>query len=252
MSIRVDTASWIPGAIVIGHRGLGVLADDIPSEGDSGGSYLFNDLTLPADSGKEICGRITSWPSAGALYAYEDGAFEFTDAPDGSYSFIYSLYVDGVASGSGTVVLQVGSATAAISATTDATTFSGAASSGATASIGATSGDATFSGQSTCGAAVRVAAVTANATFSGSAALSGVTSASISAVTDAAAFSGSACSSPQARIVATTAATTFSGLAIVSGTQVWNKRVLANSLLTMECVIKSPIKTNVYSVSPLS
>lgn len=109
MSLRIDSAELISGALVIGGTGLGVLGQDIPATGDSGASYLYNDLSLPADNAKEICGRITSWPSAGTLYAYEDGSFSFTGAPDGAYSFDYQLYVDGVATGSPvTAALTVG------------------------------------------------------------------------------------------------------------------------------------------------
>lgn len=109
MSLRVDTSSLIAGALVCGNRGLGVLGAEVPSTGDSGAGYLYNDLSLPADANKEVCGRITSWPSTGDLFAYEDTSFEFSGAPDGSYTFDYQLYVDGVATGSPeTVYLQVG------------------------------------------------------------------------------------------------------------------------------------------------
>lgn len=109
MSLRIDSTDWISGALVLGGTGLGVLAENIPSTGTDGPSYLYNDLSLPSDNGKEICGRITSWPAAGTLYAYEDGSFSFTGAPDGAYSFAYQLYVDGVATGSpATVDLTVG------------------------------------------------------------------------------------------------------------------------------------------------
>ena len=129
MSLRIDTAEWIPGALLIGEAGLGVLAEHIPSDGDDGGSYLYNDISLPADAGKEICGRITTWPSAGTLFAYENGAFEFSGAPDGDYAFTYQLYVDGVASGAGTVSLKVGApaASAAIAATAANAIFAGSA-----------------------------------------------------------------------------------------------------------------------------
>ena len=116
MSLRVDTASLISGAIVCGHRGLGVLGSDVPDDGDNGAGYAHNDLSLPADANKEICGRITTWPSAGTLFAYEDTSFEFTDAPDDTYTFQYQLYVDGVATGDPTTVtLTVGAVTHAVS-----------------------------------------------------------------------------------------------------------------------------------------
>lgn len=103
MSFRVDD-SWIPGAFVVGDDGLGVLGSEIPGTGDAGSGYAYNDLSLPADANKEICGRITTWPSAGTLYAYEDTSFTFIGAPKGVYTFQYQLYVDGVATGSPTTV----------------------------------------------------------------------------------------------------------------------------------------------------
>lgn len=110
MSIICDTSEWIPGCILIGDTGFGVLGSEIASTGDAGAGYLFNDLSLPADANKEICGQITTWPSAGTLYAYEDSSFEFYGAPDGTYLFQYQLYVDGVATGPVTnVTLNVGS-----------------------------------------------------------------------------------------------------------------------------------------------
>ena len=109
MSLRIDTSEWISGYLLIGETGLGVLGSAIPSTGDNGAGYAYNDLSLPADAGKEICGRITTWPTAGTLFAYDDTSFEFSGAPDGSYSFQYQLYVDGVAVGSPqTVTLIVG------------------------------------------------------------------------------------------------------------------------------------------------
>lgn len=110
MSLRIDTTEWISGALLIGETGLGVLGQNIPSTGDNGPGYTYNDLSLPADNAKEICGRITSWPSAGTLFANEDTSFTFSGAPDGTYTFQYQLYVDGVATGSpATVTLTVGS-----------------------------------------------------------------------------------------------------------------------------------------------
>lgn len=108
MSLRIDTAEWIAGALLIGDDGGGVLAQSIPASGDNGPGYTYNDLALPTDNGKEICGRITTWPSAGTLTAYEDTSFTFT-APDGNYTFAYQLYVDYVAVGAPTAVsLAVG------------------------------------------------------------------------------------------------------------------------------------------------
>lgn len=149
MSLRVDTSPLISGALVVGNRGLGVLGSSVPSTGDNGAGYLYNDLSLPADANKEVRGLILTQPSAGTLYAYEDSSFEFTGAPDGTYTFTYRLYVDGADTGVGTVNLQVGSPVAAVSATTSLPSFSGSASvdgTPATVTVSATTALPVFSG----------------------------------------------------------------------------------------------------------
>jgi hypothetical protein len=83
-----------------GNRGHGVLAEEIPSTGESGPAYLYPSLEFPADNGKEVRGEIVSWPSAGNLVADEYTRFEFTDAPDGTYYFDVQVYEDGAAVGS--------------------------------------------------------------------------------------------------------------------------------------------------------
>lgn len=109
MSYRYDS-SLIAGSFVFGVGSLGVLAEDIPSTGDSGPSFLFSDLVFPADNGKEICGTITTWPTYGVLVANEDGSFNYSGAPDGSHSFGYQLKVDGAPVGPETFeYIQVGS-----------------------------------------------------------------------------------------------------------------------------------------------
>jgi hypothetical protein len=118
-SIRIDTTEWLPGCVLIGDTGGGVRGSDIPSSGTSGPGYAYNDLSLPADANKEICGRITSWPSAGNLFAREDTSFDFTGAPDGVYTFQYQLYVDYVPVGSPTTVtLTVGGGSATVAGQT--------------------------------------------------------------------------------------------------------------------------------------
>jgi hypothetical protein len=102
---------------VCGTPKSGVIGSLIPSTGDSGPGYTYNDLSIPDDNLKEICGYITTWPSDGVLYANEDTSFTFTNAPDGVYTFQYQLYVDGVATGSpATVTLQVGDGTTTVNA----------------------------------------------------------------------------------------------------------------------------------------
>ena len=120
MTHRHD-AAWVPSAHEHGVGGFGVLAETIPSEGDEGAAYCYNDLIFPEDNGKEICGRVVSLPSAGVMFAYEDTSFLFSGAPDGTYSFEYQLYVDGVATGlPATVELAVGAVTAGTADATEA------------------------------------------------------------------------------------------------------------------------------------
>ena len=112
MSMRVGSDYLGDGSFLVGNSGFGVLAENVPSTGENGPGYLYNDLDLPADNGKEVAGRIVVWPSAGTLAANEDSSFEFTGAPDGAYTFQYQLYVDGVLTGSpATVDLVIGGAT---------------------------------------------------------------------------------------------------------------------------------------------
>ena len=125
MSQRFD-ALWISGAHIYGDAGLGVIGSLIPATGDNGAGYTYNDLSLPADNAKEICGRITTWPSNGTLFAYEDTSFEYTALSDGTDSFQYQLYVDGAAVGSPTTVtLLTGSAPGTITASLGTATASG-------------------------------------------------------------------------------------------------------------------------------
>lgn len=109
MSIRVGSGSLISGAVVVGNPGLGVLGSTVPSTGDNGSSILYNDLSLPADASKEVRANITTWPSSGTLFVYEDGSFEYSGSSD---TFAYQLYVDGVAVGSPVqVTLSLGATT---------------------------------------------------------------------------------------------------------------------------------------------
>ena len=111
MTCRVDT-SLIAGACVVGDRGLGVLGSVIrattgPSSGPHGAGYLYNDWQDSSDDGKEFRGLIVTPPSAGTFSAYEDGSFSLVGAPDGSYSFVYRLYVDGADLGTATASITV-------------------------------------------------------------------------------------------------------------------------------------------------
>ena len=108
MSLRIDTTELISGAYVIGETGLGVLGSTVPSTGEHGASYLYNDLDLPTDNGVEIRGLIITPPSAGTFYAWENGSFSLVDAADGEYTFVYRLYVDGVDLGTAVATITIG------------------------------------------------------------------------------------------------------------------------------------------------
>lgn len=108
MSLRLDASEYYANSLVLGNTGLGELAENIPSTGDSGASILFNDITLPADNGEEIRAEILTVPGSGSFFVYEDGSFEFSGAADGAYSVSYRLWVDGVDSGTATANLLVG------------------------------------------------------------------------------------------------------------------------------------------------
>lgn len=106
MSVRVDTSQLISGAVVVGDTGLGVLAENVPSTGEDGPGYLWNDLVFPADQGSEVMGTVVSWPTNGTLYVYEDSSFTYTGTSD---IFTYQFKIDGVSIGSpATVTLNVG------------------------------------------------------------------------------------------------------------------------------------------------
>jgi len=180
MSHRFD-APWISGAHLYGDAGLGVIGSLIPATGDNGAGYTYNDLSLPADNAKEICGRITTWPASGTLTAYEDTSFEFV-AADGAYSFVYQLYVDGVATGSpSTVSLYVGSVPVEITASLGTASASGStAGINSSVFIAASLGVATASGFS---ASISAAGETNIPCYVGNAVASGHTAAISSAFT---------------------------------------------------------------------
>jgi hypothetical protein len=211
MSLRVDSSPWISGALLVGDAGLGVLGSEVPASGENGAGYLYNDLSLPADADKEVCGRITTWPSAGTLYAYEDSSFTFTGAPDGSYSFAYQLYVDGVATGSPTTAtLEVGAgATASLSITTASDAFAGSASVSAVASLSITGVDDAFSGGAVVSPVAALVIAPADDAFAGSAGVG--TSCSLTLVTAGDAFAGSASGGAACALSLTAAPDAFAG-----------------------------------------
>lgn len=146
MSIRVDTSPLIASSVVIGDPGHGVLASEVPSTGEHGPGYIYDQVNGLGLTAEEVRGLITTWPASGTLTAYEDSSFEF-DAPDGSYSFQYQLYVDGVATGAvQTVDITIGSGTTlTASAVADDIEFSSSASVDISADASISTADATVS-----------------------------------------------------------------------------------------------------------
>jgi hypothetical protein len=105
MSTRVDTASLIAGATVVGNRGLGILGSTIlltTGGGTDGDGVLFNDVEA-GDEAKEFRAYITAPPSAGTLVMDEDGTFTFTGAAVDTAT--YEGFADGVSYGTATVTL---------------------------------------------------------------------------------------------------------------------------------------------------
>ena len=103
---RIDTNPFYADTLLIGDPGFGLLGSQIPDAGDDGASYLYNDISLPADADKEISGEIVTWPLHGEVFADEDGSFIYTPDTDyvGQDSFEYQLRIEGETVGSPTLV----------------------------------------------------------------------------------------------------------------------------------------------------
>lgn len=147
MSMHFDS-SLIAGAYHFGNRGLGVLGAEVPSTGTHGPGYIYNDLVLPDDAGKEVRGYITTHDfPANTFVAFEDTGFTVIGAPDGVYHATYRLYVDGADLGTTTFTVTIGgSVSASMDVTTDAAVFSGSAGVGVAAGMSITTDAAVFSG----------------------------------------------------------------------------------------------------------
>lgn len=101
---------FIAGAQVYGGGGLGVLGSEVPATGEHGPGYLYNDLSLPADAGKEVSGYIEA-PPVGLtnFFAWEDSSFEAA-GPSGEYGFTYRLFVDGADLGTAVASISIANA----------------------------------------------------------------------------------------------------------------------------------------------
>ena len=111
MSVRVDSSSLISGAVVCGHRGLGVTGAVIratTSTGTHGAGWLYDDWDNSGDDAKEFRLLIETPPSDGALFLYEDGSFSWVPVTDGTRNCVGRLYIDGADQGTETNYLVSG------------------------------------------------------------------------------------------------------------------------------------------------
>lgn len=109
------------GRRILGVPDVGILAETIASEtstGTNGPGLLYDESINPANAGKQLRIRITSLPSAGNIFVYENGAFDFWDAPAGTYYVGYDWYADDVFGGADTATIVVGAADGAASGVT--------------------------------------------------------------------------------------------------------------------------------------
>ena len=108
--IRLDSSQLIAGkTLVSAYAGHGVTASDIPSTGENGAGYLFNDVAAQSMlSTDQVRGEILSLPSAGVMVVNENSSFSFTDAPVGTYTATYRGFRNGVSYGDYTITLNIG------------------------------------------------------------------------------------------------------------------------------------------------
>ena len=133
------------GRRILGVPHVGILAATITSQtatGDNGPGLLYDESINPVNAGKQLRLVVTSPPSAGVFFAYENGSFDLSGAPDGSYSIGYNVLADNVLIGSDTATVAVG----AVSATAPGATLTGTSSISAGTATGGVSGDATAPG----------------------------------------------------------------------------------------------------------
>lgn len=99
-TLIVDVEDWQgPGVTTIGDTGNGVLAENLASSGEDGPGFLYGSVTLPDDNGKGIIGRFTSIPAGLNLAAEENGEALASAAVDGTYTAMWQMYVNMVATG---------------------------------------------------------------------------------------------------------------------------------------------------------
>lgn len=111
MSWLSDSTELVPGgwlaSTVAGHGVLGSIIRTVTVTGDNGPGYLYKCLDGTQDDAKEIRGYVSTKPSTGTFYSYEDGSFSWTAPSIGAQDqFVVDLYEDGVSKGSFNVKLN--------------------------------------------------------------------------------------------------------------------------------------------------
>lgn len=153
------------GRRILGSPFVGLIASQIISEtatGDSGPGLLYDEAL--ANTGKQLRLHITSSPSSGVLFVYENGALDLTGAADGSYSIGYQYYLDNVLAGSDTATVTVGPVNASAGGGTGTSTGSGTGGAATgTTSATASGGTGTGTGSGSGGAATGAAGGSASA-----------------------------------------------------------------------------------------
>lgn len=82
------------------YAGFGILGADIPTGGTSGVSPVINDSPL---AGSEYHWRLETAPASGTVTIYPDLTFAHTGAADGTWTWQYRLFEDGIDKGVATV-----------------------------------------------------------------------------------------------------------------------------------------------------
>lgn len=93
--------SWLTGELHSGwtssaYEGHGILAEQVPADGENGPSLLYSDALQ--NPGAELRYEVSQQPAHGSISIFEDGSFIYQGdgSPDG---FSYQLFVNGMASG---------------------------------------------------------------------------------------------------------------------------------------------------------
>jgi hypothetical protein len=109
-TVRCDTVSLIPGTVVCGDRGHGLLAADIAT-GFENASFLEDDIDVGDPANTEYRVLILTGPSEGTLVVDEDGSAIFTPPDEeweGTATGTHRVFKNGVAVGDYTYSFTLG------------------------------------------------------------------------------------------------------------------------------------------------